>query len=127
MTIIAIVTPAAGQDAGYHERLRKVQADLKARNSALEQQLRRERCAVEFHYQQRQGLEIEVRMLRQQLADQGQTITALRAEAEQAEQLQDQLEARDRECEELRHALGVARLPPESRNNVIQLLRETAA
>uniref|UniRef100_UPI0005BDA6D9 hypothetical protein n=1 Tax=Chromobacterium violaceum TaxID=536 RepID=UPI0005BDA6D9 len=66
-------------------------------------------------------------LLRQQLAEQGHIITALRAEVEQVEQLQQQLEARDRECEELRYALAVARLSPESRNNVIQLIRESAA
>ncbi|QIY81471.1 hypothetical protein [Chromobacterium violaceum] len=66
-------------------------------------------------------------LLRQQLTEQGHIITALRAEVEQAEQLQRQLEARDLECEELRHALAIARLPPESRNNVIQLVRESAA
>ncbi|MGY8624283.1 hypothetical protein [Chromobacterium violaceum] len=66
-------------------------------------------------------------LLRQQLAEQVHIITALRAEVEQGEQLLHQLEARDRECEELRHALTIARLSPESRNNVIQLIRESAA
>ncbi|MGC0155834.1 hypothetical protein ACPRNU_25520 [Chromobacterium vaccinii] len=127
MTIIAIVTREAGHDAGYYERLREAHANLRARNSALESLVRDKDRALEFNYQQRQGLEIEVRMLRQQLAEQGQQIIDLRVEAEQAEQLQQQLEARDREVEELRHALAVARLSPESRNNVIQLIRETAA
>ncbi|MBX9348785.1 hypothetical protein K5M36_16985 [Chromobacterium vaccinii] len=46
---------------------------------------------------------------------------------QQVEQLQGQLHASDTERNELRHALAVARLSPESRNNVIQLIRESAA
>ena len=120
MTIIAIVT----HDAGYYERLREAHANVKARNSALESLVRDKNRAIEFNCEQRQGLEIEVRMLRQQLEDLGHEVNVLGAEADQ---LQQQLEARDRETEELRHALAVARLSPESRNNVIQMIRETAA
>ncbi|VEB42930.1 Uncharacterised protein [Chromobacterium violaceum] len=46
---------------------------------------------------------------------------------QQVEQLQSQLHASDLERKELRNALSVALLPPESRNNVIQLVRESAA
>ncbi|QEL55469.1 hypothetical protein [Chromobacterium paludis] len=65
--------------------------------------------------------------LEQRLAEQGSNIAELRSAAELVGQLQELLEERDRENDELRHALAVARLSPESRARVIQLIRESAA
>ncbi|MBM2884055.1 DUF5320 domain-containing protein [Chromobacterium phragmitis] len=62
-----------------------------------------------------------------QVHEMGQEIERLRAIAEQVEQLESQLETADRRIKELETALTVARLPPESRKNVIQMVEGKAA
>ncbi|PRP68733.1 hypothetical protein BUE93_20950 [Chromobacterium amazonense] len=62
-----------------------------------------------------------------QVHEMGREIERLSAIAEQVEQLEAQLATADQRIKELETALAVARLPPESRSNVIQLVEGKAA
>lgn len=127
MTIIAIAIPAELQElAGRLERLTTAHRALKARAIILEEQRNDSQKAVEWNAKLRQALELEVRQQQRQLADQGVEIEGLRAEAERVELLERQLEAQDQLILEMRAALHLAKLPTESRSNVIDLVQAAA-
>ncbi|MGR2663647.1 hypothetical protein ACUXVY_18845 [Chromobacterium haemolyticum] len=127
MTIIAIAIPAELQElAGRLERLTTAHRALKARATTLEEWKNDLQKAVEWNANLRQALELEVRQQQRQLADQGVEIEGLRAEAERVELLERQLAAQDQLILEMRAALHLAKLPTESRSNVIDLVQAAA-
>jgi len=111
--------------AGY-DRLRAAHDQLKARAGQLEIKLIKSEEAVQWNYQLRQGLELEMSALKGQQADFGHQIVALAAERERSELLEQWLAASDARVRELEAALAIAKLPAGSRDNVIQLVREAA-
>lgn len=124
MTIIAIVTAAPdNKDAGYIERLRE---ELARKCLELEAKAKDREDVAAFNIKLRQALELEVRQQQRQLAEQGVEIEGLRAEAERVELLERQLAAQDQLILEMRAALHLAKLPTESRSNVIDLVQAAA-
>ena len=111
--------------AGY-DRLRTAHDQLKARANAMESRIRDDGRALEWNLQQRTGLELEVRQLKEQVLELGRQNIALAAEAERAELAEQQLAGADARIRELEAALVLANLPAGSRDNVIQMVREAA-
>lgn len=111
--------------AGY-DRLRVTHEQLKARANAMESRIRDDGRALEWNLQQRTGLELEVRQLKEQVLELGRQNIALAAEAERAEMAEQQLAGADARIKELEAALLLASLPAGSRDNVIQMVREAA-
>lgn len=137
-----------GRVAG-HDRLRAAHEQLKARANAMESRIRDDAGALEWNLQQRTGLELEVRQLKEQVRvlsqpndyaalerahddlrerhfELGRQNIALAAQVEAAEFVEQQLAAADTRIRELEAALVLANLPAGSRDNVIQMVQEAA-
>ncbi|WP_137010112.1 hypothetical protein [Aquitalea aquatilis] len=138
------------EHAASHDRLRAAHDLLKTRYTAVESLCRDYESAVNRLGNERHGLLVEVRQLkdqigvlskpddytalelrnenlRKQLLELGSQNIALAAQAESAGMLEQALDKANRRIDELEAALQVARLPVASRENVIQLVREQAA
>lgn len=137
------------ESATGYDRLRAAHDQLKARANAMESRIRDDDRALEWNLQQRNGLELEVRQLKEQVRvlsqpndyaalerthdelrekhlELGRQNIALAAEAERAEMAEQQLAGADARIKELEAALLLASLPAGSRDNVIQMVREAA-
>lgn len=126
--IIAFKTEQAskGSDAGYIERLKRLNAELKAQLSETQQQLQQFHESSELGWLNAESAQREITHLRGQLDDLRRKNIALAAQAEQAGLLEQQLESADKENDELRAALTMAQLPADSRDNVIGMVRRAA-
>jgi chromosome segregation ATPase len=147
MKDLAIIVAVAPVSPGYVKRLQRVNASLRSHVERAEKENRRlsennrqlwnnleanqraarelEEAKLEAEYDQGKLLR-QVEQLQAQVKELGRQNIALAAQAEQAQFLEQQLEAADAEKLELRAALAVAKLPAGSRDNVIQLVREAA-
>lgn len=137
------------EHAAGHDRLRAAHEQLKARANAMESRIRDDGSALEWNLQQRTGLELEVRQLKEQVRvlsqpddyaalerahdelrelhlDLGRQNIALAAQVEAAEFVEQQLAAADTRIRELEAVLVLANLPAGSRDNVIQMVQEAA-
>lgn len=131
--------------AGY-DRLRTAHDQLKARANDMESRIRDDGRALEWNLQQRTGLELEVRQLKEQVRvlsqpddyaalarthdelqeECGHLRVSAAAMEERANLTERQLAGADARIKELEAALVLANLPADSRDNVIQMVREAA-
>ncbi|TDR82168.1 hypothetical protein [Paludibacterium purpuratum] len=145
--IIVIETEVeASNDASFIERLRAALVREKGMHAAMRAAYDGRGDVLREYWQRIQGMDKEIVQLKHQVTilrdgnemqaellrfqDQvdelGRRNTDLAARAEQADQLEAQLEAADRRIDELEAALAIAQLPAESRDNVINLVRRAA-
>ncbi|OQS36802.1 hypothetical protein B0T40_10470 [Chromobacterium haemolyticum] len=133
-----------GSDAGYIERLQTAYRDLKRDNEKLARGITTASENAARHFAAHAQIQRELALAQAQAAAIAADFEMERANSErlaaevselqkrigileQDVELRDQqLEARDLECDELTHALSIAKLRPSSRNNVIDLLRNAA-
>lgn len=124
--VIEIEKDPRETNAGYIERLRAALAREKTTSHALQTAFANRGREIEMQWRRIQGQDLEIVQLKAQLDELGSKNLVLAAQAEQVELLEQQLEAADKEIDELRAALAVAQLPADSRDNVIGMVRRAA-
>lgn len=111
---------------GYIERLRTVLVREKTTSGALQAAFANRGREIEMQWRRIEAQDLEIVQLKAQVDELSRKNIALAAQAEQAELTERQLEAADKENDELCAALAVAQLPADSRGNVIGMVRRAA-